>query len=423
MFLVFPGCLEYGVYGSLPEQGEAVAEIDVSPMELSLEGVCTTVTDEVVVVNHGQGPLTITSVIIEGEGWLVGDIDLPLLLDPEGVVRLSLTAAVGNATLVIESDDPDESRVVVALGASANVAPYAVFGSPGEDDVLPEDESVQITAFVSDTETSPASLIVSLTSDVVGTIVVPGADSNGRIDMEWPASARVAGPQTLQLQVEDSCGAIGESSVYFCQDGPWTVSPLENHAWHEEGAADVDQSSASLALGPEVGAAFDAFAVYDGERTELSFRMNATGGSGLAVVALDASRMSGWLGGGGCGLGFGNCGGGTPLPGWALSFDFTSGDGNDCGPAPALAFVLDGEMAAPSACAALPSMTDGAWHLVDVVFESPRLSVRVDSMLVMDADVGSLAPFPAYLGFAGSDGDYQIDGFTATDLTCATAPD
>lgn len=421
--VVLAGCIDYGVYHAEPEPAPDLPEIEVSPQEVSVDGVCVSQTERIRVLNFGQGELTLQSATIVGEGWQLIEADFPTAIAANGHFELSIVGSVGDAVLTIVSDDADEPEVSVTLSAANNVNPFAVISAPAEDGVLPEAGSVQFTAFVSDTEQSPSELAVRLFSDVVGEIAIPAADSNGRIDVEWVESARVAGPQTLQLQVEDACGAIGESSVYFCQDGEYVVSSLSNHAWHTEGAAVVDQSAGNLMLGPEVGAAFDAFAVYDGDRMSVQFTVATLGGAGFAMVALDAARMSSWIGGEGCGLGFAECNGGEALPGWALAFDLTMGDENDCGGAPAVSFVVDGAIQAPAPCAALPEIADGLPHEIDVAVDTPYVKVKIDGVLILDANVGDTATFPAYLGFSGADGTYEIAGMDAADFTCANAPD
>lgn len=417
------GCLEYGVLGEQPVPEPELPEIDVAPLEISVAGVCASQTETVAVTNHGDGDLTLLAATIEGEGWQLLDAEFPAVVAALDTLELSVAGTVGSALLTIESDDADEPEVVVSLSAAGNVTPYGVISAPAEDGVLPAAGSVQFTAFVSDTEQSPIELGIRLFSDVVGEIAVPAADTNGRIDFEWEESARLAGPQTLQLQVEDACGAVGESSVYFCQDGEYVVSPLVNHAWHTESAAVVDQSAGNLVLGPTVGAAFDAFAVYDGDRIDVQFSVATEGGAGFALVALDAARMSSWIGGDGCGLGFADCNGGEALPGWALAFDLTMGDENDCGGVPAVSFVVDGAIQAPAPCAALPEISDGLTHQIRVLVEAPTVTVTVDGVLTLNANVGEIEVFPAYVGFSGSDGSYLLDGMDATDFTCANAPD
>lgn len=411
------------MYSEEPEPAPELPEIEVSPLEIGLAGVCSTQTETVRVLNFGDGDLTLYSATIEGEGWQLVEAEFPAVIEANGYLDLSVVGSVGDAVLTMMSDDADEPAVAATLSAATNVNPYAAISAPSGDGVLPATGSVQFTAFVSDTEQSPSELAVRLFSDVVGELTVPSADQNGRIDFEWVESARVAGPQTLQLQVEDACGAVGESSVYFCQDGEYVVSSLSKHAWHTESAAVVDQSAGNLMIGPDVGAAFDAFAVYDGDRMSVEFTVATAGGAGFAMVALDAARMSDWIGGDGCGLGFAECDGGEALPGWALAFDLAMGDGNDCGGAAAVSFVVDGAIQAPAPCAALPAIADGLPHEIEVVVEFPLVKVTVDSVLTLDANVGERANFPAYLGFSGANGSYEMSGLDATDFTCANAPD
>ena len=81
------------------------------------------------------------------------------------------------------------------------------------------------------------------------------------------------------------------------------------------------------------------------------------------------SRETGFLGGTGCGIGYGgsaDCTAGPALPGWTLEIDTYYNGGVDPTGDDHLAFTFDGDVDAYKAWAPLPEMEDTGWHYVEV---------------------------------------------------------
>jgi hypothetical protein len=142
---------------------------------------------------------------------------------------------------------------------------------------------------VSDAEDAADRLAVEWVSSLTGPVGASVPDAEGFVRLEWPEAARQSGPQTIAVRATDQCGAGGEETLFFCQEGPFTFGALGADAWHTEASAVIDPNVGTLVLG-------------------------APDGDGASA---------GWIGGDGCGLGFGGgaaCTGGPALPGWSLSF-------------------------------------------------------------------------------------------------------
>ena len=398
---------------------------------LPLEAVtCVDTSAEVSLKNVGKGALTVSFIGVEGADWALEPVALPLSIPPGAEQVLTLVGSGGESTLVVRSNDPERSEVQVAIAADANLAPIAVIVSPAEEQAVPVGADLTLSAFVADDDDPLASLSLEWLSSLTGSLGPATADADGRVVRLWTAAERAAGPQVVTLGVLDPCGAVGDASVFFCQDGPWQVNPITQEAWHYEGAATLNEEVLSLteATGDSVGAAFDLASVFDGDRVDIVFEFQVegefAGGEGLSVTMLDGNRREGYIGGDGCGLGFGGgaaCTSGPALPGWSLAID-THTDAGDCLEGPHLAFTVDGNVTAFGPCASLPTVEDGAWHAIGVSLEAGHLEVTLDGLSVLSSAVEVLTPFPGFLGFTASTGAipnaHRVRSVQVVDFTC-----
>lgn len=404
--------------------GDIVASL--SPV---MEGVCPETTVNVELHNAGRGPLTVTLLGVEGPDWTLEPVVLPLTLPAGASAMVHLTGSGGESTLVIRSDDPDQPEVQIPIEAAGNVTPVTLIVSPYEEQSVGAGDDLSLTAFVSDEDDDVATLSLEWVSSLTGSLGVATADENGRVEQLWLAEDRASGPQLVTLQARDACGGIGDGVQFFCQDGPFVVHPITEEAWHYEGAAAISGDVLTLteATPDSVGAAFDLISVFDGDRIDVSFSFQigeGTGGEGLSVTLLDANERDGFIGGDGCGLGFGggaDCTSGPALPGWSLAID-THVDAGDCLPEPHLAFTLDGDINAFAPCVAIPTVDDGAWHDVALVVEEGALFVELDGVERIAESVSGLAKFQGYLGFTASTSAatnaHRVRDVVITDYTC-----
>ncbi|GDX79263.1 hypothetical protein LBMAG42_10740 [Deltaproteobacteria bacterium] len=425
VLLLLVACIDY-LFEEEPRvwSGDLVATL--SPIEA---GVCPDTVATVTLENVGRGDLHITTLGVEGADWMLEAVDLPLVLAPGAEDPIHLTGSGGESTLVIRSDDPEQPEVQIPVGAAGNVTPVTLIVSPYEEQSVPVGADLALNAFVSDADDAVSDLTLEWVSSLTGSLGAATADENGRVEGLWLAADRESGPQLITLQARDACGGIGDGVQFFCQDGPFVVHPITEEAWHYEGAASISGDVLTLteATPDRVGAAFDLISIFDGDRIDVSFSFQigeGTGGEGLSVTLLDANERDGFVGGGGCGLGFGggaDCTSGPALPGWSLAID-THTDPGDCVAGPHLAFTLDGDLRAFAPCAAIPAVDDGEWHDLKLSVADGALSVSLDGVSVLAEPVAGLVDFAGYLGFTASTSSatnaHRVRDVEIIDYTC-----
>ena len=420
------GCSDYG-FEDTPRARVPELVATLTPID---DGVCIDTSVEVAIQNTGDGVLTVSFLGVEGADWTLGPVAMPLVIAPGAVERLRLVGSGGTSTLVVRSDDPERREVQITLAAEANVAPLTLIVSPAEEQSVQVGADLTLSAFVEDVDDTLDSLALEWVSSLTGSLGTATPDGDGRVERTWTAGERAAGPQIITLGVRDPCGAVGDAAVFFCQDGPYEVNPIIEEAWHYEGAAALSGDVLTLTetTSESVGAAFDLVSVFDGDRVAIDFEFQIEGGpgggEGVSVTMLDADRREGYIGGDGCGLGFGGgaaCTSGPALPGWSLAID-THTDPGDCLEGPHLAFAVDGDVNAFGPCASLPEVDDGAWHSVALSLEAGILNVSVDGLPVIAAGVESLSAFPGFLGFTASTSAlpnaHRIRSVRVVDSTC-----
>lgn len=419
MFLLL-ACVDYGVTPPPPDE---IPAIEVRPQAVE-DGACPDTPVYVDLVSTGQGTLTVRDLTIVGSEWTLDPVDLPLRIAPGDVATIA-ARGVGTAELQVTSDAADPITVM-PLTIVGNAQPSARFVAPTDETSVPVDADLELIAFVGDDDDAIAELAVSFASDdgTVLATVIP--DEAGRVTYTWPAAERLPGPQTATVSAVDACGAVGDGLAWFCQDGPYVVHPIVEEAWHYEGSAFIDREVITLTADAtdSVATAMDLATVFDGDDVELSLEVKLdAGGEGLAVILLDADRREGYIGGDGCGLGFGAglpCASGPALPGWALAID-THTDAGDCLDTPHLAFYEDGDLTTPGPCVATPGIDDGAWHTLHVRIQGDTLRVTLDGTEVLDEPV-ALDFFLGVLGFGASTTDlpntHQVRSVEAIDYTC-----
>jgi hypothetical protein len=165
---------------------------------------------------------------------------------------------------------------------------------------------------------------------------------------------------------------------------------------------------------------------------EIAFNFFIGGGSGadgISLTALDIDRYEGiFLGGDGCGIGFGGglpCTPGPALPGWSIEIDthFNSEpDGLDPTAGDHIAFYFDGNLASIAAWAEVPEIEDTGWHTLRVTVAAPRVTIELDGSPVIDQDLDGHFDFMAWLGFTAGTGGmtnyHRIDSLEVTELAC-----
>ena len=406
------GC---GDVSSGKAQATRAPDADISPARVELHGTCGATPAAVRITNRGDAPLRVDALTVAGTGWTFapGETGAPSTLAPGASREVPLLATDGEATLTIATDDPERPRVVVTLRASADAPPALVWTSPAEEAALPEGDDVTLHALVGDAETPADALTVTWTLALAGAepggdLATTTPDAGGRASWVWPAGSRPAGPLVLQARAVDSCGNVGENSVHVCQDGPWRVPALTYDAWRTEGDAAVDAAAGTCAIGPGEGAAFDATTTFDGDRVEVRFAFTGSGDA-LALVARDGARATDW-GGGRLGV--------EGVAGWSVLLDAHLDGDDPCGTAPALAWIVDGDLTRPSACAPLAApVADGVPHTLEVTLADGRATVTLDGVSALEAPAAGAWAGEAFVGITGR-GAWRVDALEAVDHTC-----
>lgn len=426
-------CSDYALETNTKPTAAGLPAIVADPGEIAVEGVCSDESRDIIVQNEGEAPLTLSALTIEGEGWeLTAAPGLPHTLGVGESTLITVTGTDGDAALVIYSDDGDSPETRILLSAIANTPPEARIISPTAAEVVAEGSDLALLGYVYDAEQGAETLGITWSASVDGVVSTAAALPDGTASVDWLATSRSAGAQTIDLFATDDCGLSTTASADFCQEGPFSYDALSLASWHYEGAAAWDSGNTWLALTPadqnQVGTAFETSATVNADDVNIEFYFyigDGTGADGISLTVLDAARMTTYLGGTGCGIGYGgsaSCTAGPALPGWSLEIDTYYNSEADPTADDHLAFTFDGDVDGFVAWAALPEMENTGWHLASVRVLAPRLTVAIDGTTYIDQDVPGNFSFNGYVGFtAGTGGEtnrHLIDELTITDYRC-----
>lgn len=434
---VLLGCSEYNL---AKEKGAEASASDTAPLGepdlvadpaiVSLTGVCGGTAVPVKLTNQGDADLTITAAATSG-AWTVTGFTPPVTLAP-GLDTSLMVEGQGEGSLEITSDDPDDPVLSVSLETEEDQPPALALVEPTNGDILdPGDRTLR--AAVNDSEDPLDAIALTWRSDVDGVITSGFADAVGTMAATWPAG-RAEGDHVVTVTAVDTCGNTASVDIGVCQQAGYTVDELDLSSWNFEGAAAWETSNDWLRLTPaannRVGTAFATSSTVRADSVQISFAFfigNGTGADGISLTALDSARMTTFLGGTGCGMGYGGdapCTAGPALPGWSIEVDTHFNDGQDPTPDDHVMFTFDGDVDDAAVWASLPEMEDNGWHQMVVDVSAPRVKVMIDGTTYIDQDVsgGSFA-FDAYVGFtAGTGGltnDHLIDSLQVTEYICA----
>lgn len=430
--LLLTSCSDYALKGDGPS-AEATMDLDLSPRTVDLVA-CGVQARTVTLSSVGTAAVEVTAVELWGGGWSMDPVTVPFSLAAGESVDLVVQAADGDATLRVESSDPAEPVIEVPLSAVADAPPVAAITAPGSGAILSSGVDLELSGSVSDDVDAAELLSLSWASDVDGTISTEPAAPTGEVAATW-AAGRTAGPHVVTLAATDSCGQQAVATVEVCQDEGYTVDELDISSWHFEGVAGWSEADGWLELTPAttdvVGTAFATDETISGDAVDIAFRFSiggGTGADGISLTVLDTTRMSTFLGGTGCGIGYGgdaSCTAGPALPGWSVEVDTYWNDGQDPTDQDHVMFTFDGDVDGGEVWASLPEMEDTGWHLMEVSVTSPHVTVAIDGIVYIDTDLSGFTSFPGYVGFtAGTGGQtnqHLIDSLEVTAHTCEAA--
>jgi hypothetical protein len=427
MWFLLLACTEYDVISDPkdPPAGEEeevlLPSVSVSPDAVELGVTCGEGSSTLTVESVGESALTVEHLRFEG-GWSADTSALPLLLDPGQSWSVEVKGS-GEGKARLKTDDPETPLVEIPLSSTANSAPVLTVLTPTSGDIL-SSSSTDFTASVSDDLDLPETIGLSWTSDVDGLLGSDPAGADGIAHYLWDPAVRSPGNHTTTLTATDSCGAQTSTQVVFCQDQGYSADNLDLATWHFEGNAHWDSVNSWVELtnnsNYQSGTAFQTASTVPANNVVISFSFFVSGGSGadgISLTALDSSRMGGFVGTAGGGIGY------QGLPGWSIEVDtWYNSELNDPTPEDHVSVHFDGAAGNVRAWAALPDMEDGAWHEMVVEVVAPNVKVAIDGVTYLDQAVPGNYNFPAYVGFTaatgGSTNYHLIDALTVTEYVC-----
>lgn len=407
----------------------ADAAINADPSFVAELGVCGSVQRTVTVQSTGSSDLTVSAIVLEGEGWTMTGPDLPLVLAPGETAAIELTGTAGAAKLTVSSDASDDPDLAILLDASADLPPTVTMISPSAGSVLEVSDTV-FTATVTDDFDPPQTLALQWASSVDGVLGTDPADSSGTAMLSWTSADHSSGAQDVTLTATDSCGSAAVAALDVCQQAGYIEDSIDLESWHFEGMANWNSTDGWLELTTPVtgqlASAFNTADVVTGDDVAIEFQFFVSGGSGadgLSLTALDTDRMTSYLGASGGSIGYGSEGSSPGLPGWSIEVDtYDNGMPQDPTALDHVMFTFDGNQASGSAWAALPEMEDGAWHTMTVVVKDPHVTVQIDGVAYIDQDISGYYGFPAIVGFTAATGSltnfHLVDALQVTEYVC-----
>ena len=415
-----------------PVEGGPVPEVAVEPGTVSLASCGEQVTASVAVRNAGDAPLEVTSVEIAQGSWTVAGPTLPATLQPAEEMALTVTGT-GDGVLRVRTNDPEQSTVDVPLQTVDGASASLVVLSPSDGDVINVGQNLTLASTVTDADGDPTDLEVVWTSSVDGEVARATVGADGSSRTTWLAEFRTPGDHTLTASVDNTCGTASES-LGFCQQGGYVEDDLEIETWNFEGSASWDSANGWLQITPtlsnQVGSAFETSRTVRGDDVVVRFSMfigGGTGADGMSLSVLDMDRFTTYLGGDGCGLGFGydsRCNYGPALPGYQIEFDTYYNSEVDPTSEDHVAFYVDGQLSNVLAWAAVPGLEDSGWREVEVRVQAPAIEVSIDGQVILSQFLTNQVnfDFPAQVGFTAGTGYYHnlhlVDTLEVEQLVC-----
>ncbi len=417
MLLLGSGCSDYNLFEKNTEaDSELTPVLLITPTPLDMGVVCASALDdtlgEITLQNVGDGSLSILA--LETEGWIL--ISNPAPTDLASMESMTLSVrplGEDDGVLTIYTNDPNQDIWQVPLLADLDVAPELELVSPVSGDVLEGETRFQAT--VSDDLDPSEYLMVQWRSNQDGLFSTGEAFADGTVETVWNAY-HSSGYHNIEVSVVDSCNNVTRDTALVCQQLTYEIDALDVNTWQFEGSAQWDTNNDWLQLTPaqrwQVGTAFSTAQEVPAGQVDITFSFyigDGTGADGISLTALDVARQTTFLGGTGCGIGYGGdapCTDGPALPGWSIEVDTYFNEGQDPTADDHLMFTFDGDVDDPAVWVALPEMENNGWHTMSVRIQQPHVEVTLDGVTYIDQDIFGFYDFDAYVGFTAGTGDY-----------------
>lgn len=417
------GCSDYALESTKQheKEGGGAGSIVVGPTQISVDALCADQVEskEVIIKNEGVSNLEIYNIVLDGANWNMILPPLPFQIPPNGSEKITLDVGVGSGIVTIESNDAESPLQFVQIYGIEDSPPSIIIKNPNNGESIPEGGTT-LKAKVEDEEDVTASLFVHWYSSVDGFLGMSAVDEEGKSKL--PYTTQYYGPQTITAEVQDSCGNLSSDIISICQQYVYESESFDLSTWQFEGSATWDSANQLVELTtPDqnlAGTAFSTSSEILAENVDIEFQFYVSGGSGadgFSLTALDTSRMTGFVGQTGEGIGYGG------LPGWSIEVD-TYYNSIDPTEEDHIAFSFDGQYDSPQAWAVLPDMEDNQWHTMNIHVHAPHVWVEIDGITYIDQNISGHYNFMSFVGFTAGTGSltnyHLIDALRITESVC-----
>ena len=236
------------------------------------------------------------------------------------------------------------------------------------------------------------------------------------------------GLHELAVDTHDSCENPSVFPLVVCQQYGYEVESLDISTWNFEGAAFWDTQNnwveLTSATTNQVGSAFSTAVPVSGGNVEIEFQFyigDGSGADGISLTALDIDRMTTYLGGTGCGIGYGGdatCTSGPALPGWSIEVDAYYNGGQDPTSDDHMAFMFDGDVDGAVHWSTLPEIEDTGWHSMRVVVTDPPCFGRNRWFCIYGSRCDGQLQFSCVAGTGGATNRHLIDSLVVIESIC-----
>lgn len=335
------------------------------------------------------------------------------------------------------TDEPQESQdysteqeTSTSVNCSNDAPPQIQDYSPQTGSVLEIGGVIQLEAWALDDNTSGDQLTFRWTHADGSVLDEVSATTTGYASGQW-SGHRTEGEQSIFLHVIDQCENTTVVEIPLCQEVGYLQDELELENWNLEGDAYLIGNEVEL-TGIDtwrIGSAFMTDEIVMANDINIRFEYKTEGGTGadgISLTALNVDEMTTFIGGHGCGIGYGGgvgCTDGPGLPGWSIELDtWYNPEQPDPTTCDHIALSFDGDIAYPKVWKPVHELEETGWHQVEITVDAPKVRVVIDDVLYLDEEVDGDFDFPAYIGFTGSTGgqtnSHRIRGLTVSENIC-----
>ena len=190
---------------------------------------CNTINYTAKFLNKGNTGLAIFEIIANNEAIIVDNINYPLLIPPNGSVALDLILSRGVTDIKTISSATNEPVQVSSVHVNQIHPVDLIIERPYDSEIIKEDEDIDVLISVSSAGENIESLVLNVTNKNGDQIARLRPSPDGVAGFIWLAVDREPGPQSIHINVVNTCGYITTKKIEFCQDkttskvGAWFI--------------------------------------------------------------------------------------------------------------------------------------------------------------------------------------------------------